>query len=262
MNPLLEAFGNAKTERNNNSSRFGKFIEVHFNSKYRVDGAQFSHYLLERSRIVRQSKRERNYHMFYRLCCAPKEVKDVLGLTKPSDYHYLNQGEVRMFGDELSDTLLNDKADFVRTENAMKKIGMAKEKRMDVFKVVAAVLHIGNIEITESDSGGAQVSPAGIPAANQAASLLGLDAATLIEAITTRATKIPGEATLVKKSLTHRNAEHARDALAKALYARLFDQGCKESNYTNRSLSKISNTHFAYLQIVEFNFRKIKLSSK
>ena len=98
----MEAFGNAKTERNNNSSRFGKFIEVHFNNKYRVDGAQFSHYLLERSRIVRQSSQERNYHIFYRLCAgAPKEIKDALKLTKPSDYHYLNQGETRIFGDQL-----------------------------------------------------------------------------------------------------------------------------------------------------------------
>ena len=135
-----------------------------------------------------------------------------------------------MFGEEIQDNQLNDKGDFVRTENAMKKIGMSKDKRLDVYKVVAAVLHIGNIEIGESDSGGAEVTAKGMPSVNTSADLLGLDPTTLIEAITTRATKIPGEATLVKKSLSCRNAEHARDALAKALYARLFDYVCEVIN--------------------------------
>lgn len=96
-NPILEAFGNAKTTRNNNSSRFGKFIEVHYDSKCQVVGGHISHYLLEKSRICTQSQDERNYHVFYMLCAgAPQQLKDKLGLGKPDDYRvifctYLNR---------------------------------------------------------------------------------------------------------------------------------------------------------------------------
>lgn len=86
-NPILEAFGNAKTTRNNNSSRFGKFIEVHYDSKCQVVGGYISHYLLEKSRICTQSSEERNYHVFYMLCAgAPQHIKDKLCLGKPDDY--------------------------------------------------------------------------------------------------------------------------------------------------------------------------------
>lgn len=89
-NPILEAFGNAKTTRNNNSSRFGKFIEVHFDSKCQVVGGHISHYLLEKSRICTQSPDERNYHVFYMLCAgAPQQLKDKLGLGKPDDYRVI-----------------------------------------------------------------------------------------------------------------------------------------------------------------------------
>ncbi|CAF4329964.1 unnamed protein product, partial [Rotaria sordida] len=90
-NPLLEAFGNAKTTRNNNSSRFGKFIEVHFNEKYRVVGGYISHYLLEKSRICVQSQDERNYHIFYRLCAgAPESIRSALRLGPPDNFHVSN----------------------------------------------------------------------------------------------------------------------------------------------------------------------------
>ena len=97
-NPLLEAFGNAKTTRNNNSSRFGKFIEIHFSNKLTVAGGFISHYLLEKSRIVTQSKEERNYHIFYQLCAgAPDKLRHQLQLLSPDSFHYLNQGCTQFF---------------------------------------------------------------------------------------------------------------------------------------------------------------------
>lgn len=107
-NPLLEAFGNAKTTRNNNSSRFGKFIEIHFTSKYSIAGGFISHYLLEKSRIVSQSKEERNYHFFYQLCAgASDKVKERLQLHSPDQFHYLSQGCTQYFLSKASEQSLD-----------------------------------------------------------------------------------------------------------------------------------------------------------
>ncbi|XP_035024097.1 myosin VIb isoform X1 [Hippoglossus stenolepis] len=103
-NPLLEAFGNAKTVRNNNSSRFGKFVEIHFNEKNAVVGGFVSHYLLEKSRICTQSNEERNYHIFYRLCAgASEDIKKKLHLDSPDSFRYLNRGCTRYFASKDSD---------------------------------------------------------------------------------------------------------------------------------------------------------------
>lgn len=104
-NPVLEAFGNAKTTRNNNSSRFGKFIEIHFTNKYQIAGGFISHYLLEKSRIVTQSKEERNYHFFYQLCAgAPENVRKMLQLKSPDQFFYLSQGCTQYFLTRESDS--------------------------------------------------------------------------------------------------------------------------------------------------------------
>jgi myosin-6 len=97
-NPLLEAFGNAKTLRNNNSSRFGKFVEIHFSSKFGVAGGHISHYLLEKSRVCVQSEGERNYHIFFRMCAgAPADLYTALRLLPPDKFHYLNRGATQFF---------------------------------------------------------------------------------------------------------------------------------------------------------------------
>ena len=223
---------------------------MHFNKQNKVNGAQFSHYLLERSRIVQQSKNERNYHIFYRLCAgAPDDIKKTLGLTKPADYTYLKGGKKDYFGAGLDDAQLNDKMDFVRTENAMKKIGLAKDKRMEVYTIVAGVLHIGNIEL--EDAGTAGVTEKGMVAVKHVAKILGLAETDLIEAITTRATKIPGESKLVKKALTMKQACHARDALAKALYSRLFDYICLT---INNSIDAGGENYIGILDIAGFEY--------
>lgn len=106
---MLEAFGNAKTKRNNNSSRFGKFMEVHFDAKCQVVGGYISHYLLEKSRVCLQSPDERNYHVFYMMCAgAPPELRSKLGITKPDDFHYLKNGSTQYFCSPESEKKLND----------------------------------------------------------------------------------------------------------------------------------------------------------
>jgi myosin-6 len=105
----LEAFGNAKTKRNNNSSRFGKFMEVHFDSKCQVVGGYISHYLLEKSRVCLQSPDERNYHVFYMMCAgAPADLRARLGITKPDDFHYLRNGCIQYFCNANSERRLNE----------------------------------------------------------------------------------------------------------------------------------------------------------
>ncbi|CAG2064884.1 unnamed protein product, partial [Timema podura] len=108
-NPVMEAFGNAKTTRNNNSSRFGKFMEVHFNSKCQVVGGYISHYLLEKSRICMQGPEERDYHVFYLLCAgAPESLRRQLDITKPDDFHYLKHGCTQYFTSSATEKQLNN----------------------------------------------------------------------------------------------------------------------------------------------------------
>ncbi|KAJ4921579.1 hypothetical protein JOQ06_029601, partial [Pogonophryne albipinna] len=172
-NPLLEAFGNAKTVRNNNSSRFGKFVEIHFNEKNTVVGGFVSHYLLEKSRICRQGPEERNYHIFYRLCAgASEEIREKYHLSSPDTFRYLNRGCTRYFASKdsdkqilqnrkssehvkagpLKDPLLDDQGDFNRMSGAMKKIGLDDSEKLDLFRVVAGVLHLGNVDFEETGS--------------------------------------------------------------------------------------------------------------
>uniref|UniRef100_A0A8C8SEQ0 Unconventional myosin-VI n=1 Tax=Pelusios castaneus TaxID=367368 RepID=A0A8C8SEQ0_9SAUR len=248
-NPLLEAFGNAKTVRNNNSSRFGKFVEIHFNEKNMVVGGFVSHYLLEKSRICVQGKEERNYHIFYRLCAgAPEDIREKLYLSSPDNFRYLNRGCTRYFATKdthkqilqnrkspeyvkagsLKDPLLDDHGDFNRMCTAMKKIGLDDAEKLDLFRVVAGVLHLGNIDFEEagSTSGGCILKNKSSQSLEYCADLLGLDQDDLRVSLTTRVmlTTAGGtKGTVIKVPLKVEQANNARDALAKTVYSHLFD---------------------------------------
>ncbi|KAG1147752.1 hypothetical protein G6F37_004290 [Rhizopus arrhizus] len=141
-NPILEAFGNAQTIRNNNSSRFGKFIRIEFNSRAQICGANIEWYLLEKSRVHYQTPKERNYHIFYQLLEADEDVKKSLLLDGTADdYNFLKQSNKRIDG-------VDDREEYLNLVKALDIMGLSEKEKLDLFKIVAAILHLGNISIT------------------------------------------------------------------------------------------------------------------
>uniref|UniRef100_A0A8C7RLU0 Unconventional myosin-VI n=1 Tax=Oncorhynchus mykiss TaxID=8022 RepID=A0A8C7RLU0_ONCMY len=246
-NPLLEAFGNAKTVRNNNSSRFGKFVEIHFNEKSKVVGGFVSHYLLEKSRICMQSKEERNYHIFYRLCAgASEDIRQRLHLDSPDSFRYLNRGCTRYFASKDTDKQImqNRKSPEVlylsaysgRPEGpSVGRPGRLQQDKLDLFRVVAGVLHLGNIDFEEtgSTSGGCILMNQSSQKLAYCADLLGLDQEDLRVSLTTRVmltTAGGAKGTVIKVPLRVEQANNARDAMAKAVYSCLFDHVVRRVN--------------------------------
>uniref|UniRef100_A0A8B9K909 Myosin VB n=1 Tax=Astyanax mexicanus TaxID=7994 RepID=A0A8B9K909_ASTMX len=146
--PIMEAIGNAKTTRNDNSSRFGKYIQIGFDRRFHIIGANMRTYLLEKSRVVFQAEDERNYHIFYQLCasaCLP-EFKD-LALTSAEDFTYTS------FGENIFIEGVNDAEDLEKTREALSLLGVKEIHQMSIFKIIASILHLGNVEIVSERDG-------------------------------------------------------------------------------------------------------------
>ncbi|KAJ1285097.1 hypothetical protein BS78_03G254900 [Paspalum vaginatum] len=217
-NPVLEAFGNAKTVRNNNSSRFGKFVEIQFDKSGKISGAAIRTYLLERSRVCQINSPERNYHCFYFLCAAPSE-QDLkkYKLGDPSSFHYLNQSAcIKVDG-------INDAEEYLATRNAMDTVGITEQEQEAIFRVVAAVLHLGNINfakgkevdssVIKDDKSRFHLSTAG--------ELLMCDCEKLENALINREINTPEG--VITTTVGPNSATISRDGLAKQIYSRLFD---------------------------------------
>ncbi|XP_072139827.1 unconventional myosin-X [Mobula birostris] len=209
--PIMEAFGNAKTVYNNNSSRFGKFIQLNFCQKGNIQGGRIIDYLLEKNRVVRQNPGERNYHIFYALLAGTdEEQREMCYLSEQENYYYLRQSGCIM------DSTADDKQTFQEVMAAMKVMKFKTEEIWEVLKLLAGVLHLGNIEF--AIAGGAQVSSKA--ALGNTAELLGLDSLQLAEVLTHRSMILRGEE--ISTPLTVEQAVDSRDSMAMALYSQCF----------------------------------------
>lgn len=225
-NPILEAFGNAKTLRNDNSSRFGKLIEIHFSTTGRICGAMIQTFLLEKSRVVQCAVGERSYHIFYQLCAgAPASLKEKLNLKKVDGYKYLKQSCC------YSIAGVDDAQMFRTVTQAMNIVHISKEDQESVFAMVSAVLWLGDVSFTVIDNEN-HVEIIVDEASKTVSELLGCSIEDLNLALSKRHMKVNNE-NIVQK-LTLAQATDTRDALAKSVYASLFEWLVEQ---INKSLS-------------------------
>ena len=217
-NPVLEAFGNAKTIRNNNSSRFGKYFQVQFNGNSEIVGAVIIKYLLEKSRVVSQATDERNYHIFYQLCkgCTDEE-RELYSVRNVEDYKYINgSGCYDIDG-------VDDKEEFGIVREALATVGISDENVQNVFRFVSAILMLGNVEISEDENRIATIS--GKEELQIVSDLLKFDFMELKRSLTYRTMSVGRghRVSIHKIPLDRSKVVNTRDALAKELYGCFFD---------------------------------------
>uniref|UniRef100_A0A8C5FT15 Myosin VC n=1 Tax=Gadus morhua TaxID=8049 RepID=A0A8C5FT15_GADMO len=214
-NPITEAIGNAKTTRNYNSSRFGKYTEISFDKQYRIIGANMRTYLLEKSRVVFQAENERNYHIFYQMCaCAELPEFQTLRLSSADKFQYTSMsGEIGIEG-------VDDRRDMEETRKTFSLLGLTDEFQSDVFRVLAAILHLGNVQIKAAGGEHSSV-PSSDPHLVVFCDLLHVSAPELCRWLCNRRMVLVMETVVMP--VPPERATSARDALAKQVYAKLFD---------------------------------------
>ncbi|XP_064313327.1 unconventional myosin-VIIb [Phalacrocorax carbo] len=215
-NPILEAFGNAKTIRNDNSSRFGKYIDIHFNQNGVIEGAQIEQFLLEKSRVCRQAPEERNYHIFYCMLMGMNtEQKKMLNLGTASEYTYLTVGNC------MSCDGRNDAKDYAHIRSAMKILMFSDSEHWDISKLLAVILHLGNVEFEAAVYDNLDCSDVmDSPHFSVATKLLEVDSSELQNSLTNLSIIVRGES--VSKPLNVVQAADGRDAFVKGIYGRIF----------------------------------------
>ncbi|KAF9382462.1 Myosin type-2 heavy chain 1 [Podila verticillata] len=250
-NPIMEAFGNAKTTRNDNSSRFGKFTEIQFDKERNIIGARIRTYLLERSRLVYQPEHERNYHIFYQLVAgAPPSEKKELDLQSIQQFHYLKQGGVTVING------VDDAAEFEITQRALSTIGISVQVQWYIFRLLAALLHIGNIQVTGRND--AMISDDD-PSLLVATKVLGISLPEfkkwlVKKQITTRSEKIVS-------NLKPDQSLIVRDSVAKYIYSSLFDWLVNNINASLSSEAVASQIH-SFIGVLDiYGFEHFKKNS-
>uniref|UniRef100_A0A8C5TS03 Myosin-7B n=1 Tax=Malurus cyaneus samueli TaxID=2593467 RepID=A0A8C5TS03_9PASS len=247
-NPLLEAFGNAKTVRNDNSSRFGKFIRIHFGASGKLASGDIETYLLEKSRVTFQLKAERSYHIFYQILSNKKpELLEMLLVTaNPYDYPFISQGQISVAS-------IDDQEELVATDVAIGILGFSPDERMGIYKLTGAILHYGNMKFKQKPRE-EQAEPDGTEEADKAAYLMGLNSADLLKALCYPRVKVGSDYVMKGQTVDQVSAV---SAIAKSVYEKLFLWMVMRIN--QQLDTKLPRQHFigvldiAGFEIFEFN---------
>ncbi|KAM4664472.1 myosin-4 [Discoglossus pictus] len=213
-NPLLEAFGNAKTVRNDNSSRFGKFIRIHFGTTGKLSSADIETYLLEKSRVTFQLKAERSYHIFYQIMSnkKPELIEMLLITTNPYDFPFVSQGEISVAS-------IDDTEELMATDSAIDILGFTADEKVTIYKLTGAVMHYGNMRFKQKQRE-EQAEPDGTEVADKAAYLMNLNSSDLLKALCFPRVKVGNE--YVTKGQTVQQVYNSVGALGKAVYEKMF----------------------------------------
>uniref|UniRef100_A0A672M6L6 Unconventional myosin-Va-like n=1 Tax=Sinocyclocheilus grahami TaxID=75366 RepID=A0A672M6L6_SINGR len=243
--PIMEAIGNAKTTRNDNSSRFGKYIEIGFDRKHHIIGANMRTYLLEKSRVVFQASEERNYHIFYQLCaCAHLAEFEPLKLGSADDFPYTNQGRSPIIEG------VNDLKEMEATRKAFSLLGITEAHQMGLFQILSAILHLGNVEVKERGSSSCGIS------VSLFCDLTEVSYESMAHWLCHKKLKTATET--LNKPVTRLEAINGRDALAKHIYAKLFSWIVSQ---VNKALSTSSKPH-SFIGVLDiYGFETFEVNS-